>query len=137
MIWPCSPPWKEGRWEALRRSAVAGLAMTALSQVSLVIGFGSSCSQPLFENRPSRTEGSLRKETSKPVGAIADWGLRIAESIVDWLVDWIVDWIVDGATLTVFGANAVSGTMPSCSHRRHAASNSGEAVLWTSACACA
>ena len=51
---------------AFSRSAVAGLTSTALSQVSLVIGFGSSCSQPLLANRPSRTAGSLRKAISRP-----------------------------------------------------------------------
>ncbi len=40
------------------RSAVAGLMSTALSHVSLVIGFGSSCSQPLLAKRPSSTAGS-------------------------------------------------------------------------------
>jgi hypothetical protein len=34
----------------------------------------------------------------------------------------IADW-KPGATLTVFGANAEFGTMPSCSQRRHSDSN--------------
>ena len=34
-----------------RRSAVRGLTRAALSQVSRVQGFGSSCNQPLFEKR--------------------------------------------------------------------------------------
>ena len=54
MIWPCSPPWNDGEPTAFSRSAVAGLTSTALSHVSLVIGLGSSCSQPLFAKRPSR-----------------------------------------------------------------------------------
>src|SRR5450759_3928069 len=110
MIWPCSPPWNDGDSDALSLAAVAGLASTALSQVSRVIGLGSSCSQPLFAKRPSRIDGSLRKETSRPVDAVADCGLRIADSIADWIADW--------ATVTVFGANAVLGTTPSCSQRR-------------------
>ena len=39
------------RARALR--AVAGAISAALSHVSFVIGFGSSCSQPLFAKRPS------------------------------------------------------------------------------------
>ena len=42
-----------GELSALSLSAVAGLTMTALSHVSLVIGLGSSCSQPLLAKRPS------------------------------------------------------------------------------------
>ena len=34
-------------------SAVCGPMNAALSQVSLLSGFGSSCSQPLFAKRPS------------------------------------------------------------------------------------
>ena len=45
-------------------SAVAGLMRAALSQVSLVIGLGSSCSQPLLANRPSKSVGSGRKTIS-------------------------------------------------------------------------
>ncbi len=45
-----------------RRAAVAGLTSTALSQVSRVIGLGSSCSQPLLAKRPSRTDGSWRND---------------------------------------------------------------------------
>src|SRR5262249_44897672 len=76
--------------------------------VSFVIGLGSSCSQPLLANRPSRTAGSRRNDISRPV-AIADCGLGIADSRPD-------------ATFTDFGANAVFGMTPSCSHLRHAAS---------------
>jgi hypothetical protein len=50
---------------ACNRSAVAGLTMMALSHVSLVIGLGSSCSQPLLANRPSRTDGSFRNAISR------------------------------------------------------------------------
>ena len=48
------------------RSAVAGLTITALSQVSLVIGLGSSCSHPLFANRPSSTAGSVPEADLEP-----------------------------------------------------------------------
>ena len=55
------------------RSAVAGATSAALSQVSLVSGRGSSCSQPLFAKRPSTTSGSGRKHeleaVAPPVGA--------------------------------------------------------------------
>ena len=53
MIWPCSPPWNDGDCDAFNLSAVAGLAITALSQVRRVIGFGSSCNHPLLAQRPS------------------------------------------------------------------------------------
>ena len=47
-------------------AAVFGLTSAALSQVSLVSGFGSSCSQPLLAKRPSQTVGSGRNATSSP-----------------------------------------------------------------------
>ena len=47
-------------------AAVAGLTSTALSHVRCVIGFGSSCSQPLLLNRPSSIVGSGRNAISKP-----------------------------------------------------------------------
>src|SRR5260370_7467218 len=47
-----------------RLSAVLGLTSAALSQVSLVTGFGNSCSQPLLAKRPSYTHGSGRKINS-------------------------------------------------------------------------
>ena len=50
----------------------AGLMIAALSQVSFVIGLGSSCSQPLFAKRPSNTDGSFLKEISRPVDARAE-----------------------------------------------------------------
>jgi hypothetical protein len=67
MICPCSPPLNAGACGALSFAAVAGLTSTALSHVNRVIGFGSSCSQPLFAKRPSRTDGSVRNEISTPV----------------------------------------------------------------------
>ena len=48
------------------RSAVARLSSAVLSQVSLVRGLGSSWSQPLLANRPSRIVGSGRKFSSRP-----------------------------------------------------------------------
>ena len=47
-----------------RRCAVATLRMAALSQVSLVMGLGSSWSQPLLAKRPSYMVGSGRKSAS-------------------------------------------------------------------------
>src|SRR2546428_484358 len=52
-----------------RASAVRGLIIAALSQVSDVSGFGSSCSHPLFAKRPSQIVVSGRKMVSMPVAA--------------------------------------------------------------------
>ena len=49
------------------RCAVPGESNAALSHVSFVSGFGSSCSHPLFANRPSRMVGSGLKLISRPV----------------------------------------------------------------------
>jgi hypothetical protein len=106
MIWPCSPPWNDGRCEALSLSAVAGLVRTALSQVRRVIGLGSSWSQPLFAKRPSRIDGSLRKLISIP-DAAGTSGVRLKPD----------------TTETLFGAKALFGITPSCSQRRHAESS--------------
>ena len=46
--------------------AVLGLIHTALSQVILLAGLGSSCSQPLLENDPSQMVGSGRNMISIP-----------------------------------------------------------------------
>ena len=43
-----------------------GLTSAGLSQVSLVRGSGSSCSQPSLAKRPSCSEGEGRKTTSRP-----------------------------------------------------------------------
>ena len=48
------------------RSASCGLIHAAVSQVSFVSGFGSSCSQPLLAKRPSQIVGSGRKMISSP-----------------------------------------------------------------------
>src|SRR4030095_3377824 len=55
---PTSRLGTQSRW------AVAGLIRAALSQVSLVRGLGSSCSQPLLANRPSQIVGSGRRRRS-------------------------------------------------------------------------
>ena len=74
----------DGRSRALSFSAVAGLTSTALSHVSFVIGFGSSCSQPLLANRPSSTEGSRRNEISRPVrGRCGCGGAELTADSVD------------------------------------------------------
>src|ERR1700722_4122488 len=46
--------------------ALAGLTRAALSQVNLVMGFGTSCNQPLLAKLPSPTEGSGRNTISIP-----------------------------------------------------------------------
>ena len=47
--------------------AVEGLTSATLSHVSLVIGFGSSCSHPLLAYLPSHTQGSGLSTSSSPV----------------------------------------------------------------------
>ncbi len=91
-----------------RRAAVAGEISAALSQVSFVSGFGSSCSHALLAKRPSWTPGSGRKTTSSPS---ADCGprRRLRPRFP--------------CTATVRVGNAVSGMRPSCSHLRHSRSN--------------
>ncbi len=51
----------------LSRSAVRALMYATLSHAIFVSGLGSSCNQPLFALRPSRTYGSGRKMISMPV----------------------------------------------------------------------
>src|SRR5262245_37117409 len=86
-----------------RRLAVSGAISAALSHVSFVSDFGSSCSHALFAKRPSYTLGSGRNTTSSPeLDAPAVAAGRPACSV------------------TVFGAKAVLGTTPSCSHLRQA-----------------
>src|SRR5581483_4778078 len=46
--------------------AVFGLTRTGFAHVILVIGRGSSCSQPLLAKRPSPMVGSGRKTISSP-----------------------------------------------------------------------
>jgi hypothetical protein len=105
---PCSPPDAPGAVLSCSLAAVAGLTITALSHVSLVIGLGSSCSHPLLAKRPSRTAGSFLKTISRPPPAGA--GLWSCAA---------------GLTVTVLAGNAVPGITPSCSQRRQADSNSG------------
>src|ERR1700686_803620 len=47
-----------------RRQAVAGLSVTALSQVILLSGLGNSCSHALLDQRPSPMVGSGRNTPS-------------------------------------------------------------------------
>ncbi len=49
-----------------RAAAVFGLTSATLSQVILLSGFGSSCSQPRLAKRPSKTAGSVRNAISSP-----------------------------------------------------------------------
>src|SRR5436190_23977092 len=76
---PCSPPpvdWIRGTSPS--RSAVFGLTMIALSQVSLVIGLGNSWSQALLANRPSKIVGSGRKLSSRPAAGALYAGMLAA-----------------------------------------------------------
>src|SRR5690349_11856880 len=95
--------------------------MTALSHVSLVIGLGSSCSQPLLANRPSSTDGSFLKPISRFCAAF-DVAVDVRLKPEDTSPEAAAD------TDTVRGANAVFGRTPSWSHLRQVVSNS--AVGW-------
>jgi hypothetical protein len=72
-----------------------------LSHTIFVIGFGSSCSHPLFAKRPSSTDGSFVNEISRsppaPAEAPGSGGTAAAARL----------------TARVRGTNAVSGTTPS------------------------
>src|SRR5207253_4789001 len=92
--------------------AVFGLMSAALSQVSLVSGFGNSCNQPLLAKRPSKIVGSARKITSRVLGA--------GGSVLDALSELAQSDFSE----TVFGGNAVLGINPSCRHFRHQLSKS-------------
>ena len=108
MIWPCSPPCNAGAFGGLEpRRPSPGSTSTALSQVSCVIGFGSSCSQPLLAKRPSRIDGSWRKAiSSRPVRRRpADCGLRDAADV----------------DATAAARTRCSAMTPSCSQRRQRA----------------
>src|SRR6187397_1039002 len=94
---------------------VAGLAITALSQVSLVIGLGTSCSQPLLLNRPSSTDGSRRKASSNP---LPDESGRRAAACATRLT------FTDGLR----AAGALWEMTPSCSHFSQDRSNCGVAA---------
>src|SRR5436190_22835851 len=91
--------------------------MTALSHVSLVIGLGSSCSQPLLAKRPSRTAGSFLKLISNPC-------------VVEiWLKPDPTAAKMPGETEACRGEKAVFGMTPSWSHLRQFTSNSGEKAV--------
>ena len=57
-----------------------------MAQVTLLSGFGSSCSQPLFVNRPSYTHGSGRIAISRlPLAGFA--GRKRLDEMEDHLTD--------------------------------------------------
>ena len=87
-----------------KRSAVFGETTRALSQVSLVSGFGSSWSQALLAKRPSWTVGSGRKMSGTQAGLAA--AARAASSAA-------AREAAPGATVAAAGAAAVPGTSPS------------------------
>src|SRR5678815_4083849 len=72
-----SPPFQPIVFTRPSRCAVAMLIRAALSQVSFVSGFASSCSQPLLAKRPSKIVGSVRKTIWKPVSGDG-WGVLVA-----------------------------------------------------------
>src|SRR5438132_6853174 len=82
------------------RSANVGLTKAALSQVSLLIGLGHSCSQPLFAKRPSQTVGSAQKFSSS--SAAGDTRVLAAAEVTASIF-----------TCACFGANAVPAINPS------------------------
>src|SRR5262249_54057765 len=97
---------------------------TALSQVSFVIGLGSSCSQPLLAKRPSSTHRSFLNEISyEPAGpvvvAVDGPGRSPAAGSAR---------ASSRATLpaieTLSGASGGRSTTPSWSHRRQPLSKS-------------
>src|SRR6476619_3118326 len=66
--------------------ASAGCIQAELSQVILVSGLGSSCSQPLFAKRPSQTFGSGRKMISRPGAGAAEPGGSAPDGVAaGWL----------------------------------------------------
>ncbi len=84
-----------------RRSAIFGLTAITLSQVSLLSGFGNSCSHATLANRPSHTHGSGRNTTSI---APAPRGCAAGSST--------------GCGVAATGCAAVPVTKPSCSDWR-------------------
>ncbi len=94
-------------------AAVFGLTSATLSHVTLVSGFGSSCSQPRFAKRPSKTAGSVRNAISSP-SERADGPAPVHGP---------------GATLADFVSNAVPATTPSWSARFQRVSKSAPSSL--------
>src|SRR5579864_142814 len=90
--------------------AVAGLISATLSQLNLVIGLGSSSSQPFVANRPSYSDGSGRNTTSTSV----DCPLPCTDS----------PFAHPGRTVTDLADAAELGTTPSLSVWRHHPSKS-------------
>ena len=92
-------------------SAVRGESSSALSQVSLVIGLGSSWSQPLLAKRPSRSVGSGRRASSKPFAGTLVASSRAAATPTS------------AASAGAARGSALASTTPSCSAARKASSN--------------
>src|SRR5579871_1348409 len=94
-------------------SAVACENMAALSQVSLVIGCGSSCSQALLANRPSKVLASGAKQSSIPdrPASLASSGAAVCASACELMVSPCSE------------PAPVSGTIPSASQRSQTPSN--------------
>src|SRR5205085_6001715 len=110
-IWPCSPPREAILCVSWSASAVFGLTSAALSQVSLVTGFGNSWSQPLLAKRPSYTQGSGRKTNSRSSPG-SDLGAgRFAKL---------------NFSASLLGGSAEPTTIPSCSVLRQNFSKSPE-----------
>ncbi len=100
--------------------AVVSEIIAAFSQVSLVIGCGSSCSQTLLAKRPSYTFGSAANAISIPCSArgVAIRGVTACASAFPSTVR------------PVSTAAAVPGTMPSASQRSQLPSKSPGALPW-------
>ena len=80
-----------------------GLIKTALSQVSLVMGSGSSCNQPLLAKRPSQRVGDAVNRKVQPSPVVGSGATEPP--------------VIDGETALV----ADPSTTPSCSAVRQAA----------------
>src|SRR5262249_28132187 len=93
-------------------AAVPGLSRAALSQVSFVMGLGSSCNQPLLAKRPSHTVGSGWNSSSRP-GAVSAGTAASASQAVCNCTSW--------------GGKAVSAMKPLCSAVRQ---NDAKSAPW-------
>src|ERR1700676_2898300 len=106
-ICPVSPARETILWAKSFFCAIRGLTIAALAHVNFVSGLGNSCSQPLFANRPSCTQGSGRKIYSTwTAGTVFAAGKLAALNFA----------------AAVTGANFVPGITPSFSHFRQPAS---------------
>src|SRR5262249_2025736 len=115
-----------------RRWAVFKLTRAALSQVSLVRGFGSSCSQPLLAKRPSKRVGSGLKAISREfpvfvcVSRVSGWtfsavGFRVSGTDVEPANQSALPAVF---IFTAFGGKVVPATIPSCNAARQNVSKS-------------